>query len=304
MKRILITGVNGFIGNKVGLACINQEDMVYGLDLQTNSSLKLENYFCKDMVHDDLSEILNQCRPDVIVHCAGSADVHLSISNPYDDFDRNVKATNNLFNSMIIAGIRNCRVILMSSAAVYGNPYKLPIHEKDQLNPISPYALHKELVENIGLYFKQQYGYDIKILRVFSAYGPGLKKQLFWDMYQKAKKTGEINLYGTGRESRDYIYIDDLIRVIILMIYEEVLDFDIYNVANGKEITILEVAYTFANILGISRDSVHFNQEVREGDPLNWRASVMRIKKMGYQQQVSLEKGIRNYITWCQKSDT
>ena len=188
----------------------------------------------------------------------------------------------------------------MSSAAIYGNPESLPIYENAGIKPVSPYGYHKVMAEMICKEYSTFWGIKTCCLRIFSAFGPGLRKQLFWDMYHKFKEQDEIRLWGTGRESRDFIYIDDIIQTIDLTIKNSSFDAQVVNVANGKQLTIKEVADAFVSVLHADK-KVSFNGEERKGDPINWEADIQTLEEWGYKQTVSLEEGIKKYIAWVQQ---
>lgn len=292
MIRVLVTGATGFIGNKIYNLFKDRGFTVYGCDLCERGEI-----FALDMINEvALTEVLNKIKPQIIIHCAGSADVGLSVKNPEKDFIGNAKLTHNLLFSLHKLNKTNLRLVFLSSAGVYGNPFRLPITEDMPLHPMSPYALHKTMCEDICRYFKFNYAMDIKVARIFSAYGAGLKKQIFWDMHNKAINTGRLDMFGTGNESRDYIHVQDVIQAIFLIATQESKDF-IFNVANGEEVTIRRATETFARFTGIT--NISFNGVEREGDPLNWRADISKLKALGYKKSISFEDGIRDYIEWA-----
>ena len=291
MKKVLITGAAGFIGNKLYNRFKTEGYSVYGCDLYAK-----EEIFSLDMADEvAISETLKNISPDIILHCAGSADVGYSVKNPEKDFMGNVTLTHNLLFALHKLNMNNCRLVFLSSAGVYGNPKKLPITEDMPLNPMSPYALHKVMCEDICRYFKFNYGTDIKIARIFSAYGAGLRKQIFWDMHSKALSTGKLEMFGTGNESRDYIHIQDVVHALYLLATKKA-DYFIFNVANGEEVTIRQATETFARYSGIK--DISFNGVEREGDPLNWRADISRLMSLGYKKSISFNDGIKGYIDW------
>ena len=102
--------------------------------------------------------------------------------------------------------------------------------------------MHKLMAEQICQEFNRFWGIRTCCLRIFSAYGPRLKKQLLWDIYQKIKKNDELVLYGTGNETRDFIYISDIIRIIDMVIQKAEFRGEALNIANGKQIKIKDIA--------------------------------------------------------------
>lgn len=295
--RVLITGVNGFIGRHLANKFLSMGHDVTGIDKVTESG-DFQTYLV-DMLDEDLGSVIKETAPELILHCAGLASVPFSFQNPMTDFQANTWMVYRLLNTIRENGAEGCRLIFMSSAAVYGQPSKLPVSENDTLQPISPYALHKKMAEDICCYFIRMNFFDIRILRIFSAYGPGLKKQLFWDMYRKAMRTGELQLFGTGNESRDFIHIRDLAEAVYLIAMDRKENHIFWNVANGEETPIREAAKLFAESAGIAEDRVYFQGQMREGDPINWCANISRLVKLGYQKKVSIQEGIDGYIRWA-----
>lgn len=290
---MLITGANGFVGS-AARKFFKKEYDVYGIDIIGNQD---EKTYIVDIKTEQLGVILNKIVPDVVIHAAGGANVSYSIAHPQEDFDNSVRVFYNMIETLHKLNIRS-KVIFLSSAAVYGNVSEKYIGEKTEVKPISPYGLHKKLCEDIADYYAKQYQMDITILRVFSVYGPGLKKQIMWDMYQKYIKNGKIELFGTGEEARDFIYIEDLIRCIDCILQSKVQN-GVYNIANGRALTIKSIAEIFATELS-GKAEVYFNHVERKGDPEYWCANINAIKELGYEQKVDIHEGIRRYISWAQ----
>lgn len=294
--KILIIGSKGFIGSHC-LAYFNKEHEVWQCDVV--SDYVSQNYFIVDATNAHYVDIFEKYKFDVCINCSGAASVPNSIKNPQRDFTLNVQ---NVYKQLdaIRRYNSNCKYINLSSAAVYGNPLSLPIKENAQLNPISPYGFHKKMAEEICEVFYKNYNIATCSLRIFSAYGPGLQKQLFWDLSKKAKEKN-IELFGTGKESRDFIYIADLIQAIEHVILKSKFDAEILNVASGKEITIKEVVEIF---YGLYDNEVNFNfkGQTRTGDPSNWKADISKIKKYGFTSKYSMEYGLKEYVKWLNVS--
>lgn len=303
MRKMVITGVNGFIGRNAK-EYFEKEYEITGLDLAGNycgKQTKDHNmfYYQCNMSQDsaEMATIFTSVQPDVIIHCAGSANVGASVINPMADLDGNLHSLYQLLLALK-SFEKKPKIIFLSSAGVYGNPKRLPIYESDELMPMSPYGLHKKMGEELCEYYNRIHGYQIRTIRIFSAYGNGLRKQLLWDVFQKYQNTGKIELFGTGDETRDFIHVSDIMNAIELII-----DYDgaeqIFNVANGEEVSIRQLAEIYAQCLGVSKDIVSFNGKVKEGDPKNWRADISLLKKLGYEKSVQLEKGVALYVKWA-----
>ena len=163
--------------------------------------------------------------------------------------------------------------------------------------PISPYGYHKLMSERICEEFHRFFGLKPVHCVFFQPMVKGLKKQLFWDLFQKAKNNSEINLFGTGNESRDYIYIGDLLQAVLLVALNAKCEGQAINVANGEEISIKECVKVFYNLFE-PKINYRFSGQVRQGDPNNWAADISILKDLGYKQKYSLQDGLMNYYKW------
>lgn len=295
--NILIIGSKGFIGSHC-VSYFTTYHNVYECDVVVDYTT--EQYTQIEATNADYNAIFETQQFDVCINCSGAASVPDSIKNPQRDFMLN---TVNVFKQLDAIRKYNpkCKYINLSSAAVYGNPKYLPINEDHPLNPISPYGMHKKMAESICESFYKNYGLLVCSLRVFSAYGEGLRKQIFWDLHQKIKTSSQVTLFGTGKESRDFIHVSDLIKVIDLVIGKGKFNNDCINVANGKELYIKTIAETFYDVLDPSV-SIQFQGQVRKGDPINWVADVSKIQELGYVNSVNLKSGITKYVAWLKEN--
>jgi len=193
-----------------------------------------------------------------------------------------------------------CRVILLSSAAVYGDAERIPIPETAPLKPISPYGFHKMVCETLAREFHSIYSLQVCSARIFSAYGPGLRKQVLWDISNKALKLGEVRLLGTGRESRDFIYVSDIVLGLSTLLERGEFTSEVYNLASGRETTIAEIAHLLVNALGIPA-RIEFEGLQRPGDPSRWAADMSRLSGFGFEPCISIEDGISSYAKWVKQ---
>lgn len=300
-KKVIITGVNGFIGSHLAGKCLQSGYDVLGIDLAEKSKVAGIAYSQMDLSRDSIESILKKERAYALLHCAGMAAVKDSVERPEDDFVSNVLVSRKVLYALKDFS-RETALLFLSSAGVYGNPAKNPIEESHEKRPISPYALHKSLIEEMCSFFVRQYGMDIRILRIFSAYGAGLRKQIFWDMGQKVQRDGKLELYGTGAETRDFIYIDDLTNAIRLIMEAEKVEHAVYNVANGVEISIRNIAGIFCKECGLPEGVVSFNQYKRTGDPVNWCADIARLRQLGYRMEIDIRAGVAKYVEWLKQT--
>lgn len=293
--RVLITGASGFIGSHLVKRFQDRNDNVFACARTSGHGILTVDLESPEATF----ELLDECRPELVIHCVGNANVGSSFEDPMGDLQSSAGVLESLLSQMVKAGLTDSRFLFLSSAAVYGNPVSLPIRDDAVLAPLSPYAVHKHMCELSCDYYRRRNGMDIRIARIFSAYGPGLRKQLFWDMAQKYQATGRLEMFGTGHESRDFIYIDDLVRALELISFADPSDNAIYNVASGKEETIRAAAEAFAKAVGRSSNIVSFNGVTRKGDPINWLADISRIKDLGFKPKHTIDSGIVEYAGWA-----
>ena len=294
---VLIIGSEGFIGSNTVKQFKKQGYNVSTADIV----LKVEdNYFMINPEMPNFSDLFRSHSYDVCINATGAANVQFSFNYPHADYTLN---TSNVF--AILEAIRlynpTCKFINLSSAAVYGNPVRLPINESAEVKPLSPYGYHKLYSEHICKEFFELYGVPTISLRIFSAYGEGLKKQLFWDLYKKVTASRDVvELFGTGKETRDFIYIKDLVYGMDCIMKKAAFNGGVINVASGIESTIEEAVMHFVKACN-TKHRIQFTGNEKKGDPLNWRADITQLTSFGFKNTYSLAEGINNYVKWVQE---
>ena len=292
--KILIIGSKGFIGSYL-VHYFESNHEVWQCDVVTDYTTP--RYMLIDASNSDFSAIFEEQFFDVCINCSGAASVPDSLKHPYRDFLLNTANVYAILNA-IHTHNKACKFINLSSAAVYGNPQILPVAESAQIAPMSPYGRHKMMAEAICREFAEEFGVSTCSLRIFSAFGNGLRKQIFWDMNRKMTDTKEATFFGTGEESRDFIHIQDIAQVVNLVIENASFKGEAINVANGEATTIRDAVNLFAHLKGYQGQIV-FNGTVREGDPRFWKADISILKGWGYKPSVTLEQGLKSYIQWA-----
>ena len=179
---------------------------------------------------------------------------------------------------------------------------KFPVRESDKRKPVSPYGFHKLQAEMICDEFSQFFGIKTCSLRIFSAFGEGLEKQLFWDLSQKMRNSenGVITLFGTGNETRDFIYVKDVAKTIELIVNSKDNLEKYYNVASGIETSIREAVELFTRVMNW-KGEIEFNNYSRAGDPLKWSSDIGSISNLGFAPKYTLEEGLIRYAAWIKK---
>lgn len=292
--KVLIIGSKGFIGSN----CYNyfaKEHDVWGTDIYTDYNEK--NYILFDALSSTSYSLFQNREFDICINCAGAASVPDSWVVPMRDFELNTHLVARMLDSIRVCN-PICRFINISSAAVYGTPQRLPVEEDVPLRPLSPYGQHKVYAEGLCKEFFQLYGIRTCSVRIFSAYGPGLKKQIFWDWFLKSRNVNSLLLPGTGKESRDYIYISDIVKAISLIMTNAEWQGEAYNIGSGNQYQIDQVAEVFFKQLNWSGE-LRFDGKLRQGDPLHWQADIRKLQAMGFETATTLEGGIEHYIEWA-----
>ena len=300
LKSILILGSEGFIGNWLARYFAGKGYNVSGCDIIERPIRNDYSYLKISSSGSSWKEILSKTTYDFCINAAGNGNPAVSMTHPFLDFEANTLET-----IKILEGIRlsksSCKYLHLSSAAVYGNPKKLPVTEDSAPSPLSPYGWHKLMAEQLCREYAEIYGLHTIIVRPFSVYGPGLRKQLFWDIHQKMESgLSEIELWGTGNESRDFIYIDELAEAIQQIIFHSESKFELYNVGSGTETTVRDAIQQFIDSRGRNVKAV-FNNKTREGDPLNWRADISKLNSIGFQPKVTLKDGLSEINNWLNR---
>jgi UDP-glucose 4-epimerase len=194
--------------------------------------------------------------------------------------------------------VPSCRFIFLSSAAVYGNPESLPVSESQPPAPVSPYGFHKLQCEQLCLEFAKVYGLPTASMRIFSAYGPGLRRQVVWDISRKVITQNSLSLQGTGKESRDFIHALDIARALSVVATSAPMQGEVYNLGSGREVAIAQLANIILDALE-SDCTPLFDGIVPAGTPLNWQADVSKLQALGFTASVPLERGVKTFVNWC-----
>lgn len=293
----MVIGSKGFIGSHVmAFYAKRQEVQVWSCDVVTDYAA--DNYIQIDATNADFDVVFMERQFDACINCSGAASVPDSFQHTSRDFVLNVLNVQRMLES-IRKHQKHCRFLNLSSAAVYGNPSLLPVPESAPLNPLSPYGWHKLYAEQICREYASYFEVPTCSARIFSAYGPRLQKQLFWDWHQKIRNEKHLAILGTGQESRDFIFVEDVVAAINCILEKGDFAGEAINVANGHEVTIRDAASYFQKCY-MEKFTCSFTQEFRKGDPLNWMADISILKSMGYQPEFSLEQGLQRYMKWIQ----
>ena len=292
--NILITGAGGFIADNLSIQLLkDKKNRVYGLGRKYSSDkVKYHKYIQGEVNYKNLKKL--KFIPNIIYHCAGSGRVFQKINNKY--FYDNYSSLNNVINFF---SKNKIKFFFISSAAVYGDSKRL-LNEMSILKPESDYGRTKVKCEKLCQ--KKSIFLDFKfiIIRLFSVYGKGLKKQIFWDACKKFKNK-LFTFEGTGNEQRDYIHIDDAVRCLISLknkSYKK--DFNVFNVGSGKKYIIKKVLDKLRIIFGVKK--IYFSNKKKVHNPDRLIANIKKIKKLGWKPKKNFDYQLKEYVKWFKKN--
>lgn len=301
MSRVFITGVAGFLGSHMARHFGRLGWKIHGTDACNGgavSDLGLTTFHSARLPAAALGDWIAAAEADLVVHCAGRASVPLSMTNPADDFEGNTRVAQDLLESCRALGFSG-GVLLMSSAAVYGNPDAMPVGEDARVRPVSAYGYHKRQAELLFEEYARIFGLKTGVLRIFSAYGAGLRRQVLWDLSEKILSgSGPLVLQGTGAETRDFIHASDVARAAALIAGRGAMEGEVYNVASGEEMPIRRLATLLCESLGVERE-LKDSGRLPDGVPARWLADISRLRALGFEPSVRFPDGVAEFAAWA-----
>lgn len=298
----LVTGACGFIGRHAARRLGRDGWTVSGIGHGRFEAPERQRWGLRNFVAADvtLPELIGcGVKPDLIVHCAGGSSVGYSTSHPLEDFERTV-ATTAAVLEFARTHSSGARVVYASSAAVYGRAGKLPLREDAVLQPVSPYGAHKRIGEELCRMYARQFNVPTVIVRFFSVYGAGLRKQLLWDA-SKRMASGDLSFAGSGHEVRDWLHVEDAVSLIEYARRIAARDCPTINGGTGIGVSVAQILGTL--LAGFGRaDNPQFTGGHREGDPDALVADISRALATGWRPEVSWEDGVRDYAAWFREA--
>lgn len=301
---IWVTGAKGFVGGYLARELANAGHEVHGighgaLEDPDKRRFGLEIWINGEIDATNLNALaIRSGLPTTVYHLAGGSSVGLSISQPYEDFFRTVATTARLLD-WLRSSAPQCRLISVSSAAVYGASHQGPISENEATLPMSPYGQHKLMMEQMCRSYAVTFGIRSTVARLFSVYGPHLRKQLLWDLCSRLHG-GEQTLVlgGTGAEMRDWTDVRDVARFLVkLHDNPQSKLFEVINGGSGVGTSVAEIAEMLTKNWG-GDIGVKFSGVVRAGDPFSLVANSDWVRTTGFAWEISVAKGLSDYVRW------
>ncbi|GAX36703.1 NAD-dependent epimerase/dehydratase family protein [Nodularia sp. NIES-3585] len=303
MRVVWVTGARGFIGKNLCNYLARQGNQVLGLGHgalppEISSKFGISYWLNGEIEEFNLRQLLETSgQPDVIYHLAGGSSVGLSIQAPAEDFRRSVSTTAALLE-WIRGNVLETKLVVSSSAAIYGNNHTGVISEDGCFTPYSPYGFHKRAAELLCESYAHNFGLKIAIVRLFSVYGPGLCKQLLWDLCHRLQQSPSIlELHGTGDEIRDWLFVEDAVRVLIAVADKASCTPLIVNGGTGIGTCVRDVATILSQAWGES-PQIKFSGKQRSGDPFSLIADIQHLQTIGCVPKHKLSAGMEEYVRW------
>ncbi len=300
--KILVTGGAGFIGFhlvdrliKDGYKVIVIDNLFSGKKENLNKKAK---FYKIDICSSEITKIFQREKPEIVFHLAAIPRVPVSVQNPVLTSEVNIVGSVNIFKTSADNKVK--RILFASSSSVYGDQKKLLLKETMIPNPISPYGLQKYVGEQFAKLFTNLYKIPIISLRYFNVYGPRInfdsEYSLVIGKYLKLKKEGKpLTIYGDGKQTRGFCYIDDVVEANIkAMKSNKLKGGEVINIGSDKSYSVNYLA----DLIG--GEKVYLPP--RPGDVKHTRADISLAKKLlNWQPKISFEEGVRRTIEWFEK---
>lgn len=296
--RILVTGGAGFIGSHLvdKLALENEMFVVDNLFSGSLSNLgksKDRITFIKGDIRDKalMKDIVTKV--EFVFHLAADVGNVRSIEDPFANMEVNVQGTLNLLEACLSSNIN--RFVYSSSAAIYGEAKYLPIDEDHPLNPESPYAVSKLAAEKYAFAFYKVHGLPATCLRYFNVYGSRQESSEYGNVipiFLKRISEGKpFTIFGDGNQTRDFVFVEDVVKANILAATQSQTIGGIFNVATGKQTSVNELANLVKQVVGKEVPIIH--AKPRAGEVRHSLANIEKAKKfLGYNPEINLKEGL------------
>ena len=296
--HFLVTGGAGFLGSALANRLREEGHRVSVLDDLSSGD--------RDRLHPDIVftqgdidniPLLWSLLQDVdcVYHLAARVSVAQSILHPRDYNRVNVGGSVSLMEAMRDTGVR--RVVFTSSGAVYGSQENLPVREIDAPHPDSPYAVSKWSAEQYVHTIGQLWGLETVALRIFNTYGPNQRLPMSHApviprFIQQVLTGGSIVLFGNGKQTRDFVYIDDVLEALVRSATAEAVNRGIVNIGSGRETSISELVHQVAQVTGHEINLI--NNPSKSGGVPRLVADISRAQELlDFEPKTSLQDGLR-----------
>lgn len=313
-KHVLVTGADGFIGSHLAERLLAEGARVSVFVRATSRASiggpalrhlahvadRLGAVLWGDLASADAEDRIAQLAPQIVLHLAADAWVPRSFEHPREVIDTNVGSTLAVLHAaMRTPGVE--RVVVTSSSEVYGTAQAERIDESHPLEPTSPYAASKVACDRIAAAYHRTYGIPIAIIRPFNTYGPRHVYDVIPKMIELALRGEPLVVHGTGRQTRDFTYVDDMVEAFLHVATHPDAIGRAVNFGTGRDVAIADLARAIQQIAGSSSPIVHGPERKAQVARLCCDASLAR-RLFGWEARIGLEEGLARNIQWAREA--
>ncbi len=309
--KLLITGGLGFVGSHLVDLLVKKNHKIKILTKTLSKKKNIKKSSKKIQIEKidltnfrRLGKIIEKFKPDVIIHLAGNASHSKSFENPLKDIDSNAKTT--LFMLEKIRKLNTpCKFILGSTFIVIGRPKKLPVNENTPCNPTTIYGTNRLSSEYFCKIYHEVYGLHTNIFRITNSYGPREqiipKKNAVNFLIYKSFKKEEISIYNQGKFFRDFIYIDDVISGINIIL-KKGKSGELYWISSGKKTWFYEFGDILEKTTGCKVKYSETPVYTKKVDVGNFVVSNSKLRKLGWSPKISVDVGVKKTLKFFQSN--
>ncbi|MGX7030460.1 NAD-dependent epimerase/dehydratase family protein [Vagococcus zengguangii] len=314
----LVTGGAGFIGSNLSNKLLKKghevtviDDLSMGKKENLVASANLT--FIEGSVTDQslMKGLISSNKFDYIFHLAAVASVADSVERPVETHEVNYSSALNLLELVRVYQPTINRIVFASSAAVYGDDPVLPKTENSIINPLTPYAVDKYAAERTLLNAEKLFGIKTSATRFFNVYGPNQNPSspysgvisILLDRVIKTKNGEKVmfTLFGDGEQTRDFVFVEDVLDALLLVAESEETIGEVYNVGTAINTNLNTVISTLNEILNVKLDVIY--QEARKGDIKDSYASIDKLKQLGYEPKFNIKQGLEKLVAHEMKNN-
>ena len=316
MTNVLITGIDGFVGNHLARCLLTQPDVrIFGIVRDRNYSAAINDIRDRLRVHeadindrDKTAAAIGECRPDRIFHLAGQAYVPEAVKNPLETFQTNILGSLHVLEA-VRAEFPKCSILVISSGEVYGivDPARMPVDESFPINPHTPYSASKACLDLLAQQYRTIFGLNAVIARAFNHLGPGQSEMFAGSSFAKQIVEAKLGLrekkifVGNLDNRRDFTDVRDVVRAYVGLL-DRKYEHGIFNVCSGRAVAMKDLLATLIRISGVPMEVVSDPHRFRAVDNPLMIGSAARLKAAtGWIPSIPLEQTLADILEYWEK---